>query len=145
MTEIKEIEIEAFIQATEDPEKVLLAIRRILPDDLHDELGIEKVRGVFHNPITIIRAKFKNNMYKIIELIAQKLGEEDKNYIFQSLNRRLDKLNLYLRFNKQALYQDQLKIKEIQDTIKVRIGFAKKFSNQEKLVELLQGLELVKV
>ena len=144
MREIKDIEIEGFIQATEDPERVLLAIRNIIPPELRENnISMEKVRGVFHNPIIIVRARYSQQGREILEYIAQNLGEADKNYLLQSLNRRIDKGNLYLRFGKQALYQNKMKIKDEKDTVKVRIGFSRQVSKPDKIKELLREMELI--
>ncbi|MFX1295544.1 MAG: RNA-binding domain-containing protein [Promethearchaeota archaeon] len=144
MKEIKEIEIEAFVQATEDLEKVFLAIRNLIPPELQENNFIlNKVRGVFHNPIIIVRTKYSQNTRQIAEYIAQNFGESNKNYLFQSLIRRIDKGNLYLRFEKQALYQKKMKIKDVKDAVKVRFRFSNKFSKKEKMIELLREMKLI--
>ena len=146
MKEIKEIEIEAFIQATEDIEKVLIAIKNIIPSNLpttEDNFLIKKVRGVYHNPITIVRAKYDQDAKEIVEYIAKHLMDSDKQYLFQTLKRRVDKGNFYLRFGKQELFKGKIKIKEMKDTVKIRIGFSRKFSTLEKMTELLRNMELI--
>ncbi|MHA1651130.1 MAG: RNA-binding domain-containing protein [Candidatus Helarchaeota archaeon] len=144
MKEIKDIEIEAFIQATEDPEKVVLAIQKMLPPNIECERFMtSNVRGVYHNPIQIIRTKLTQNTRQILEYIAKRISDADKNYLLQTLSRRIQNNNLYLRFDKQALYRNIVQLREIKDTIRVRIGFSRKYSNQEKMKGFLQELELI--
>lgn len=145
MKEIKAIVIEAFIQATEDREKVLEAIHNLIPPEIREENFIlKKVRGVFHNPIIVVKAKYSENVKEIIKFIAQNLNISDKKYLFQSLSRRMDNGNLYFRVGKQALFQKNMEIKDTKDTIKVRVSFSNRFSKPEKIKELLQELDLIK-
>jgi RNA binding exosome subunit len=141
---IKKIQIEAFAQATEDTEKVSRAIRNLIPPDLREiKFSMEKVRGVFHNPIIIIRTTFSEGTEGILEYLAQNLGEADKQYLTKSLERRIQSGNLYIRFGKQELYKNKLKIKETQDTVKARISFSNRYAKPEKLMQLLQEMELI--
>jgi len=146
MKKIREILIEAFIQATEDPEKAMIAIKNLLPPDLRDsELIIDRLRGVYHNPITVVRAKFTDNAQQVLEYIAQNLGAYDKEYLYQSLSRRIDeKGNIFMRFGKQELFQEKMEIKEMKDTVKMKVAFSKKIQIQDVIV-ILQEMELIKV
>ncbi|NVM54183.1 MAG: hypothetical protein HWN66_10825 [Candidatus Helarchaeota archaeon] len=147
MKDIKKLEIEAYIQATEDSEKVFTAIRNIIPPEIRDDENkfiTNNVRGVYHNPITIVRVKYLQKARQIVEYIAKLLSESDKKYLFQTMKRRIDKGNLYLRFGKQELYQNKLMIKEIQDMVKLRIGFSSRYSTQEKMTETLRKIGLIK-
>ncbi len=146
MNEIRDLEMETFVQATEDSEKVVKAINNILPPEMRadgNNFTMQSVRGVFHNPITIIRVRYSQEARKIIEYFAHHLSESDKRYLFQTLNRRIDKSNLYLRFGKQELYQGRIEIKEIRDIVKVRVGFTRKFSSQAKMTRILEEMELI--
>jgi RNA binding exosome subunit len=146
MSEIKDLEIETFIQATEDSEKVLAAIKNLFPPELREDninFMINKVRGVFHNPIMIVRIKESHKPRSIIEYLAQQLEESDKKYLFQSIDRRIEKGNLFLRFGKQELFQNKVEIKEIKDIVKIKITFSKKNSKYEKLIELLEEIGLI--
>ncbi len=141
---IKKIQIEAFAQATEDTEKVSRAITNLIPPDLRgNKFSMEKVRGVFHNPIIIIRTTISEDAVRILEYVAQNLGAADKRYLTRSLKRRIQTGNLYIRFGKQELYKNKLEIKETQDTVKVRISFSNRYAKPEKLIQLLQEMELL--
>jgi RNA binding exosome subunit len=145
MKEIRAIEIEAFIHATEDREKVLETIHNLIPPEIREENFIlNKVRGVFHNPIIIVKARYSENVNEIIKFIAQNLNTADKKYLSQSLSRRIDNGNLYFRVGKQALFQKKIEIQDEKDTIKVRVSFSNRFSKPEKMKELLQELDLIK-
>ncbi|MHA1267370.1 MAG: RNA-binding domain-containing protein [Candidatus Helarchaeota archaeon] len=139
MTDIKEIEIETFIQATEDPEKVKIALKNLIPMELQEE-GIEfmmqSVRGVFHNPITIIKLKKTQNVLAIVKYIMNQLSDGDRTYLKESLPRRIDKRNLYLRVGKQELYLGKMVLKEKEDMVKIKIGF----KSGHKLCQLIEKL-----
>jgi len=142
---IREIEIESFIQATEDPEKALYAIKNLFPQEFREiDFTINKLRGVYHNPITVVRAKFTENAQRVLEYIAQRLVASDKEYLFKSLSQRVDeKGNIFLRFGKQELFQERIEIKEIRDTIRMKVALPKKYSLQD-ITTILQEMELIK-
>jgi RNA binding exosome subunit len=145
LKEIRELEIEAFIQATEDPEKVKIAMKNLIPQELQeDNFTIKNVRGVYHNPITVIRALYIQNVGQIVQYMGRNLKESDKRYLFQSIERRLDKRHFYLRFAKQSLYQNKIEIQEEKDTVKVRVGFTKKYITLDRIIQILQEMELIK-
>ena len=146
MKKIREIGIEAFIQATEDQEKAVFAIKNLFPPELREEieLDIDKLRGVYHNQITVIRAKFAANAQQVLEYISNKLNTSDKEYLFKSISRRVDeKGNIFLRIGKQELFQEKMEIKEIRDTIKMKISLTRKYSIQD-IMTILQELDLIK-
>ena len=145
MKKIREILIEAFIQATEDPEKAMIAIKNLLPPDLRDaEFVINYLRGVYHNPITVIRAKFTDDAQQVLEYIARNLGAYDKEYLYKSMPRRIDeKGNIFMRIGKQELFQEKMEIKEMKDTIKIKVAFSRKFNLQD-VTMILQEMELIK-
>jgi hypothetical protein len=142
--EIK-IEIEAFIQATEDTEKAMHAIKNLVPPELQEiDFTIEKLRGVYHNPITVVRAHFTENAQQILEYVAQRLEESDKEYLFQSISKRVnEKGHFFLRFGKQELFGEKMKIKELKDTIKMKISLSRKCSIQDIKI-ILQEMDLIK-
>lgn len=146
MKEISEVEIETFVQATEDEEKVVNAVENIIPPEMRTngkDLARESVKGVFHNPITIIRLKYLQDAKKIVEFIAQNLSKSDKQYLLQTLNQRIDKNHFFLRFGKQELSQGRIEIKEIRDVVKVRVSFTRNYSARDKIIALLQEVELI--
>ncbi|MHA1360224.1 MAG: RNA-binding domain-containing protein [Candidatus Helarchaeota archaeon] len=141
---VKKIELEAFVQATEDVEKVIIAINNLVPPELREsDFSMDKVRGVFHNPITIVRISYIENTKEILEYIAQNLGEINRNYLSESIYRRIESGILYLRFEKQDLYQNKLQIKDKKDTIKVRISFSKTYASPENMIDLLREMEII--
>lgn len=149
MKKIREIEIEAFIQATEDQEKAIFAIKNLFPPEIREEIEfeIEKLRGVYHNPISVIRATCTENAQQVLEHIAQKLDVSDKAYLYKSISRRVDeKGNMFLRFGKQELFREKMGIKEERDTIRIKIMFPKKpkkYSVQD-ITTILEEMDLIK-
>jgi len=145
MKVVTEITLEVFIQATEDPEKIKTAVKNCFPPEMRNdiEFSIESLRGVFHNPIKVAKVKATEKIEEIIKYLAQQLPDADKKYLQETISRRIKKGKLYLRFGKQELYQEHIEIKEIKDMVKVCIKFAPRYSNERKLVEILQGLGLI--
>ncbi|MGD2249822.1 MAG: RNA-binding domain-containing protein [Candidatus Methanofastidiosia archaeon] len=99
MIEISYILIETLCHATEDEDKVLAALARIYPDFEKKELT-----GYFGNPITLFKARITRNseISCIVDILTKNIGPQLKN----DFKRRVDtKGNLYIRLDKQELYQ----------------------------------------
>ncbi|TFG06016.1 MAG: hypothetical protein EU536_00300 [Promethearchaeota archaeon] len=145
MTVITEVTVEVFIQATEESEKIKTAVKNLFPPEMRDgiKFAVERLRGVFHNPIKVVKVKATANTEEIIKYLTQQLTEADKEYLKESLSRRIAKGKLFLRLGKQELYQGHMELKEIKDMVKVCIKFAPHYSKDKVLVEILQELGLI--
>ncbi|MEM4733220.1 MAG: RNA-binding domain-containing protein [Candidatus Bathyarchaeia archaeon] len=127
------ITIRAFAHATEDPEKVLTAIRNTLPKELGENAVFQKtsLTGHHKNPIILFETKLtdRQRLPLALQKIAAGLSALDKVKLAQEIRLHLEKQNLYLRFNKQCAYQGELRLSS-SDPIHFRIHFRNKTSSE---------------
>lgn len=126
--QISSVEFTTHVHATEDLDKVKQALLFLIPDDIHDKLKlkVDKVKGHWNNPISLLQAKFtnSNDVMPIIKHISTSLNDQDKYVLREGLERRIDKSRLYLRFDKQAAFKGHFKLRDDDDVIRIRITFA---------------------
>jgi RNA binding exosome subunit len=136
-TPVGYINVRAFAHATEDPEKVLTAIRNILPEELGENATFKKtiLTGHHKNPIILFETKLtdKQQLPTALEKIAAGLSPLDKEKLDSEIKLHLEKRNLYLRFNKQSAYQGELRFSS-NDPIHFKIHFKNK--TPEEIVEI---------
>ena len=126
--QISSIEFTTHVHATEDLDKVKQALLFLMPENTHDKLKlkVDKVRGHWNNPISLLQAKFTNtnDVMQIIKYITTSLNDQDKHVLREGLERRIDKSRLYLRFDKQAAFKGHFKLRDEDDVIRLKIKFA---------------------
>jgi len=136
-TPIGYINVRAFAHATEDPEKVLTAIRNTLPKELGENAIFQKtsLTGHHKNPIILFETKLtdKQHLPAALEKIAAGLSSIDKETLDSEIKLHLEKRNLYLRFNKQSAYRGELRFSS-NDPIHFKIHFKNK--TPEEIVEI---------
>jgi RNA binding exosome subunit len=133
-----------FAHATEDPEKVLTAVRNILPKRLSENAAFQKTSLTGHhgNPIILFEAKFtdKQALPVVLEKIANSLSVLDKETLNSEMKLHLEKRNLYLRFDKQSAYMGKLKFSS-NDPIRFKIHFKNK--TPEEIMEICRETGLL--
>lgn len=121
---IKSVEISVFSHATEDIEKVKMAVRRFLPESLKgQDFETDNVSGHYNDPITILTLNVKNkkDATTILDKTFSKLSSLDQQTILDELSNRVDGSgNLFLRFDKQKAYKNKFVIAE-NDPIRMKI------------------------
>ena len=137
------VDIRASAHATEDLERVKRAIRNLLPEEHTEEIVFktEALKGHYGNPIVLLETRLEDEalLKKFMENAARRLGDHDKHEVFRSLDRFLRKSDLYLRFDKQAALEKELRLRP-DDPIHVRIHF--RTSNRETIIDLCRQLGL---
>jgi RNA binding exosome subunit len=122
------IDIRVFAHATEDLDKVLAAVRNILPQEIIDTIDFSKTNLAGHhgNPIILFEARItdKNATQKVFEKLASGLSMLDKVQLSSEIMQHLDKGNLFIRINKQSAYLNEFKL-ATEDPIHFRIHFKK--------------------
>lgn len=135
------IDIRVFAHATEDTDKVLNAVRNILPADVANEVVFKKSNLVGHhgNPIILFEARIKekNAVKAALENISSKLSSIDKEQLNSEIKQHLDKGNLYIRFDKQSAYLNEFKLCTA-DPIHLKMHFKK--SNQEEIIKICRDI-----
>ena len=127
------IEIRVFAHATEDTEKVLVAVRNTLPEEVGECVVFEKTALTGHhgNPIVLLNAKLEDR--KMLPSALQRIGSGltalDKETLDSELKLHLNKGNLYLRFDKQQAFLGALRFSS-NDPIHFKIHFKNKTTEE---------------
>jgi len=114
--------VSTLAHATEDEQKVLKALRVLLPDEVEVRRG--KLKGHHGNPIFTFTASIKQRKL-VRELWARmtsklRAGELDK--LSHAAPERVDETcHLYLRFDKQLAYAGELALTEGGDAVYVEL------------------------
>lgn len=125
---IKEITFTCSAHATEDLEKVKQTILHLIPEALRTKIDISDtiLTGHAGNDIHLLELHVKSNrdIKNALEFLASKLTDLDKEYLFDILDKRHDKENcIFLRFNKQDAYNEEITLDDKDNTIKMVIKF----------------------
>ncbi len=138
------IDVRVFAHATEDPEKVLTAVRNILPEELSESIIFQKTMLTGHhgNPIVLFRTKLvdKQALPAFLEKIGAGLTSLDKEALERNLKLRLEKRNLYLRFDKQSAYTGEFRFSQ-NDPAHFKIHFKNKTATE--IVEICRNAGLL--
>lgn len=123
--QVGRIEVQVLVHATEDYDKVLEALMKILHGG-REGLKIERTlsEGFHGNPITMIKAA-TTDASAIEDFLGKtlpKLPESDKVLLASSLDRHLEGGTLHLRLSKQAAYLDRVGL-DTSDPIRVILKF----------------------
>ncbi|MFQ5758783.1 MAG: RNA-binding domain-containing protein [Candidatus Bathyarchaeia archaeon] len=140
-THVAYIDVRFSVHATEDPDKVIKAVRQVLPADYADDVVFKKktLRGHYRNPITLFetRIKKKEIVKALLTNVFSNLKEPDRESLLEEIDLHMEKGSLYVRLDKQAAFQGEMKLCTA-DPIRVRIRFRKK--RIEDIVKICQEL-----
>jgi len=138
------IDIRLSAHATEDPEKTKKAVYNLLPMDHIEEITFKKavIKGHYGNPITLFEARIKDKevIMAIVEKLSTSLSVLDKETMLKEAKLFVEKSNLYLRLDKQAAFENQIKLHKA-DPIHIRIHFKRK--DNRSIIELCRELGLM--
>jgi len=123
------IDLRFSAHATEDPNKVLEAMRRILPTQYLGLIAFKRadLRGHYGNPIILFEARIKEEevMKALTEIFSSKLGGLEKEKLLREFDLHVGDGSLYLRLDKQAAFMGELRLC-VADPIHIRIRFRKR-------------------
>lgn len=138
------IDIRTFAHATEDTDKVEAAVRNTLPAELIGTITLERsnLTGHHGNPIVLFetRIKDKNTVQKAFQKLSSKLSMMDKELLSGKIKLHLEKGNLYIRFDKQAAYMNELRVCQT-DPIHFKVHFKK--HSAEEVIEICRKYGLI--
>lgn len=122
---VENLELEAFVHATEDPSRVRKALKNILPKEERAQIRISEIAltGHYGNPIIIMRIVLKESLAaeRVLRHIALRLREEDKHRIDRTLDLRVDENgNMYMRISKQGAYLGKMMLSNSGDVIRIK-------------------------
>jgi len=122
------IDLRVFAHATEDVDKVLTAVRNLIPAELSGMVVFKKsnLTGHHGNPIVLLETKIKDRKVAqaVLEKLSQGLPTLDKETLSSEIGQHVEKGNLYLRLDKQSAYLGELRLHQT-DPIHLRIHFKK--------------------
>jgi len=123
------IDIRFFVHATEDQNKVVEAVRRLLPTNHIDEIVFKtsNLKGHYRNSITLfeVRIKKKETVKALVENLSSGLSELDKEVLLREIGLHTEKGSLYVRLDKQSALEGEFKLCSA-DPVRVRIRFRAK-------------------
>jgi RNA binding exosome subunit len=138
------IDIRVFAHATEDLDKVLTAVRNVLPPEKIDNIVFRKTNLAGHhgNPIVLFETRIKDRgtVQAVFEKLSSGLSTLDKEQLNSEISRHLEKGNLYIRIDKQSAYLNQVRL-STEDPIHFRIHFKK--HSQREVVEICKSFGLL--
>jgi hypothetical protein len=138
------IELRVFSHATEDQQKVEIAVRNTLPEKLSSEVAFTNtpLAGHYGNPILLLETKLadKAQLPLSLEKIASSLSALDKERLSTELGQHIEKNNLYLRLDKQSAFLGNLRLTS-NDPIHFKIHFKNK--NPDEITEIFKQAGLL--
>lgn len=103
-----------YIHATEDPDKVIKALRNVV----EGPYVLRSTRGHHGNVIHIVEVKLTEcDAYEVLKSIAAKLDDVE----FVLMLSGIEETRLYVKFDKQQAYRGLLKVSQGDDVIYVEV------------------------
>ena len=134
------VDLRTFCYATEDEKRVEAALRAFLPD----EFGVERAEseGHYGDRILVLSARVENadDVRDVLSRVAELEGFDD---LIAELDERVtDNCELFLRFDKQAAFRDEIRLGDgITFRAKVEAYPAKKEIAVENAEEVLEHVK----
>ena len=125
--------------ATEDEQRVLEALRTLLPEAV--EVSQSKLKGHYGNPITGFEARVNRRILlrELWERVVAKLRAGELDNIRNILPARIDEsCRLYLRFDKQLAYLGELVLAGSGDAIHLKLKMAAFPAKREIAIGLVE-------
>ena len=138
------ITVRVFAHATEDQEKVLVAVRNTLPMELAENVVFKQTSLTGHhgNLIVLFEAEFADR--KVLPAALEKIGSSltalDRETLSSEVRLHLEKGNLFLRFDKQRAFLGELRF-SLNDPIHFKIHFRNR--TVEEIIEICRQAGLL--
>lgn len=133
--------------ATEDRDRVISALKFLLPDvirnspDIDEQINCLVVDGHYGNPMVLYSLDFrrKAETSAFMDRLVSELSKSHRDELIRQLDERLDdQLMLHLRFSKQEAYSGKLVMESSSDAIAVKIKIATYPKDRNKALEMLE-------
>ncbi len=125
-SKISYINLGFFAHATEDQNKVLKAVKNILPPRYADKVSFSKksLKGDYGNPIIFFKTQIKDPEIaeSFLSNISSNLPAIDKEELLRHLDLHLSKGSLYIRLDKQEAFRGKFRLCRA-DPIRIQIRF----------------------
>jgi RNA binding exosome subunit len=137
------IDFRIFAHATEDTDKIMTAVRNVLPSELVDKVvfTMTSLTGHHGNSITLVEARVKERkaVQALFAELCKRLSILDKQRLSDEIEQHLDRGNLYIRLDKQYAFLNEMKL-GTEDSIHLQIHFKKHGANEVLVVCRESGL-----
>lgn len=121
---ISSISISTIVHATEDPEKVKIAMLNLVPSSLRSTCEIQEIHAKGHhgNPIIILSINVKNpeTATEIFKHVINSLSQTQLSFIKGNPSLYSDDTSIFLRLDKQAAYNGMIRLSFSDNVIKVK-------------------------
>jgi RNA binding exosome subunit len=131
--------VSTLAHATEDEQKVLKALRVLLPDEV--EIRMVKLKGHFGNPILKFTASIKQRrlVRELWKRMTTKLRAGELVKLGRVAPERIDETcHLYLRFDKQLACAGELALTEGGDAVHIKLKVAAYPADREVATKIVQ-------
>ncbi len=123
---VDRIEARAYSYETEVTERVVSAVVNLFPSDIRPSLEVrtQKTDGHSHTTIIVVNALLTGNRKctGAFDHMIHRLSHEDRRNLLRSLDLRLnDDCVLFLRFDKQQAYLNEIRLQNTPDVIRVQV------------------------
>ncbi|MFX0169819.1 MAG: RNA-binding domain-containing protein [Candidatus Hodarchaeota archaeon] len=144
---LSRIVVHALVHATEDENKVRMAIENLFPQTAQTALKYKRtqLRGHHHNPIIRLEAELTDGLLVThsVNSIGERLSTTERELVKATLATRTNqKGHLFLRFDKQDSYQGRLRIINQGDSLRLVIQFTGRKMSLNELQNQCQHLNL---
>lgn len=137
---IHNISYRVFVYNTEDEEKVIQSLTNLMPFAKPEK----KINtGCFNNEIIVLSEKIseKRDVKSFVESLLKNCNEYQMDLIKNNLSRKMNnKGNLFLRFDKQAAYDEKWKIVNSGDSIHLKIKIASYPAKKENALNVANDI-----
>jgi len=131
--------VSTFVHATEDEQRVLSALRTLLPEEV--EVHQSKLKGHHGNPILNLEAKVgqRKLLRELWQHVSTELHAGELEKLGKIIPERVDEnCFFYLRFNKQLAHAGELALTDSGDAIHLRLKVTAYPAKREVAVKLLE-------
>ena len=138
------LEISLFAHATESEEKVMVAVRHLLPVARLEDIAFSRsnLRGHHGNPIILLETKIKDreSIGAVVESLASNISALDKETLLNEITKHVEKGSLFVRLDKQAAFEGYFSLTAA-DPIRIRLRFKK--NRLEDIVQICREVGLL--
>ena len=133
-----ELSLQTFINATEDPEKVMVAIVNLVGEELQDNVEMEELEGVSGNPITLVKIPYRRER-DITRILKRWYGMSFWKEGLEQLEERLvESLDMHVRVDKGSAYKGEVELWKSGPSISIVLKVATYPSSRERALEILR-------
>ncbi len=139
MLRVSRVDIEVHCHATEDPDRVMRAIRGLVPEGVRYSVEETVYHGYYGNPIRIMRITVSGrDAERVVRHIASMLRGVEKSILRASFSLRYEARGkrLHIRLDKQRLYHGEASVSETGDIVKVTVHLSGRGDAEEFFREI---------